>query len=110
LPCERGGAARGIGDLLQRPGQAGIAVVFCLQMIGITLDDGEDVVEIMGDTGGKLADGFQFLRVAELRLKILHFRDVHAVAMNHLARRNWKKRPGNGAVRDRDFFAEFLLR
>ena len=52
---------------------SGIAVVPRMQQVGVALDDGEDVVEIMGDAGGELADGFHFLRVAELGLEILPF-------------------------------------
>jgi hypothetical protein len=33
---------------------------------GVALDDGENVVEIVGDAGGQLADGFHFLDLAQL--------------------------------------------
>jgi len=35
----------------------------------MTVDDGEDVVEIVRHTAGKLADGLHFLRLAELFLQ-----------------------------------------
>jgi hypothetical protein len=35
--------------------------------LGVAQDGGEDVVEVMGDAAGQLADGFQLLRLPELR-------------------------------------------
>ena len=36
------------------------------QQRGMAVDDGEDVVEIVGDAAGELADGFHFLGLAQL--------------------------------------------
>ena len=36
---------------------------------GVTLDDREQVIEVMRDAGGELADGFHLLRLAKLRLE-----------------------------------------
>ena len=37
--------------------------------VGISADDGEQVIEIMSDTPGELADGFHLLRLTELFLQ-----------------------------------------
>ena len=80
-----------------------------MQQIGVALDDGEDVVEIMGDARRELADGFHFLRVPELGLQLFHFGDVRAVAMDHLAGRDGKEGPGNGAAGEGDLDVQFFL-
>ena len=41
---------------------------------------GQDVVEVVGDAAGELADGFHLLRVAELRLELALTGDVAADA------------------------------
>ncbi len=43
---------------------------------GVSLDDGENVVEIMRDASGELADGFHLLRLPQLLLQLPLHRDV----------------------------------
>ena len=42
----------------------------------VALNDGKDVVEIMGDAGGQLAEGLHLLGLAELRFQLLAFRQI----------------------------------
>ena len=42
------------------------------------LDDRQDVVEVVGDAAGKLADGFHFLRLPQLGLELTLAGDVTA--------------------------------
>ena len=76
---------------------------------GMALNDGEDVVEIMGDAAGELADGFHFLGLAQLGLKILPFGDVARITMDDADGRDREKRPGDGAIVDDGLMAQFAL-
>ena len=46
------------------------------------MDDGEDVVKIVRHAAGQLADGFHFLRLAQLLAQLAAFGDVHNDAAN----------------------------
>ena len=71
----------------------------------MALDDGEDVVEVVRDTGGKLADGFEFLGVTKLVLQIDALGGVVAVAMDDLAADDGTERPGKSAAIDGELLA-----
>ena len=43
---------------------------------GVSLDDGQDVVDVVRHAGGQLADRLHFLRLAQLRLQRQPFGDV----------------------------------
>ena len=66
LADERGGAGGGAGDLRKRFSARVGGLDLVLQQARVTLDDGEDVVEIVGDAGGQLADGLHLLGLAKL--------------------------------------------
>ena len=66
----------------------------------MALDDGQDVVEVMSDTGGELADGIHLLRLAELRLQVQAIRGVLGVAMHDAVCHDGKERPGQDAPAD----------
>src|SRR5262245_35950668 len=71
--------------------------------MGMALDNGQDVVEVVRHTGGELADGFELLRMAQLRFQAKPFRDVGAVTVNDLACDDRKERPGECATVNQDF-------
>ncbi len=70
-----GGALGGLGDLLRgtrrRFIKFGRAEERC-----VAVDDGENVVEVVRDAAGELADGLHFLRLAELLLQPPLRRDI----------------------------------
>ena len=68
------------------------------EQVGVALNDGEDVVEIVGDAGGQLADRLHFDGMAQLRLQGQAFGDFVGVTMDGLAFGDGDERPGNGAV------------
>ena len=68
LPREAGGALGGLRDLL-RGTRRGVVEVRRRQQRGVAVNDGEDVVEIVRDAAGELADGLHFLRLAQLFLQ-----------------------------------------
>ena len=61
LPGEAGCPERGVFDVLQIRARIGGDVGLAEQNASVTCDDGEDVVEIMRDPGGKLTDGVKAL-------------------------------------------------
>ena len=85
LSREAGGAFGGEEDGLHRVHHLGRQRLPGKQRAGMALDDGEHVVEVVRDTGGELADGLHFLRLAQLRLEAQPFGDVLCVAMDDLA-------------------------
>ena len=94
LPGEVRGALRGDRHLVERfLGRVGQAFGSPDDQLRVALDDGEDVVEIMRDAGGELADGLHFLRLAQLRLQVEPLGDFRGVAMDALERRDREKRP-----------------
>src|SRR5580698_7519266 len=75
----------------------------------MTLNDGKDVVEVMGYAAGELADGFHFLGLAQPGLKILAFRDIARITMDNADGWNREKRPGEGAIVDYSLMAQLAL-
>ena len=57
LASEAGGALGSKRNLLQRFGNPFVPIALSQEAIGMALDDGQDVIEIMCDSGGELADG-----------------------------------------------------
>jgi len=84
---------RSRGNLRQRFSHARLAIVLTEQPVGVALDDGEDVIEIMRHARGQLPDRFKLLRVPQLRFEVRALCDIAAVAMHHLAGDDWEKRP-----------------
>src|SRR5262249_22486704 len=78
-------------------------------VLGVSLDDGEDVVEIVRYTGRELTDTLQLLRVPKLSFQIQHVRDVRAVAMHDLASGYRKEGPTDRSLIHRDFLAELVF-
>ena len=64
----RGAVDRG-SDLFERFSHLRFDVLFLHQERGVTLDDTEQIVKVMSDAGGQLADGFHLLRLALLCLQ-----------------------------------------
>ena len=70
LPGERRGARRRLADLhdVVAPRVRGSDRVE--QELDVAADGGEQVVEVVRDAAGELADGLHLLRLAELRLQL----------------------------------------
>ena len=66
LPREIGGALRGRGDAFDILRGRGRQVLLPEEQLGVALDDGEDVVEIVRDARGEQADGLHLLRLQHL--------------------------------------------
>src|ERR1035441_4581750 len=79
LAGERCGALRGQGNLLEWAGRGGVGVRAGEEQFRVALNDGEDVVEIVGDAGSQLPDRFELLGVAQLGFEALDLGDVDAV-------------------------------
>ena len=75
LPRQPGGAFGGLGDLLGGFSRRLVRLAAAEQR-GVALNDGENVVEIVRDAAGELADGFHLLRLAQLLLQLPLRRDV----------------------------------
>ena len=75
LARERGGTVGGGLHRFEQLAQFGIRVRG-EDFRGVTVDDGEEVVKIVGDAGGEFADRFEFLRLTELLLGLELLRDV----------------------------------
>ena len=58
--------------------------------LGVAADDGEDVVEVVGDPAGEASDRFHLLSLAHLRLELLPPRDV----LDHRDRHAGRSRVG----------------
>jgi len=84
LACECRIAFGGIADLFESFVRRCVPVSSSEQAVGVTLDDGEDVVEVVSNTSGELADGLEFLGMAELGLKAENVGDVGAVTVDDL--------------------------
>ena len=63
-------------DLFQRPFRVGARRSAVEQNPGVSLNDGQDVVDVVGDAGGQLADTLHFLGLPKLRLQAQPLRDV----------------------------------
>ena len=68
LPGELGRALDGPADLLERAAHGRASASFLLQHFDVAEDDHEDVVEVVRDAAGELADRFHLLRLAQLLL------------------------------------------
>ncbi len=68
LAGQPGRALGGLRDLL-RGTRGRVIQLGHRQQRGVAVNDGEDVVEIVRDAAGKLADGLHFLRLAQLFLQ-----------------------------------------
>ena len=66
----------------------------------MALDDGQDVVEVVGDAGGELADGIHLLNLAKLRLQVQAIRGVLGVAVDDPVRHDRKEGPGQDSAAD----------
>ena len=71
LAGEGGCAFAGLADFLGAVPQGAVGIEAAGEEIGIAIDDGEQVIEIVSDTAGEASDAFQFLRLAELLLQFL---------------------------------------
>ena len=64
------------GHFLQRLGRLRIQAGFGQHDAGVALDDGQDVVEIMGKAGGQLAHRIQLVRLPKLHFLLQPVRNV----------------------------------
>ncbi len=71
LPGEVSGAPPSLPDLAQKLSGRGVSDQLEGEL-GATVDDGQEVVEVMGDAPGQLAHGLKLLGLSELRLQALH--------------------------------------
>ena len=77
LARERGGAVGGAADLLEVAAQQRVAVAGAGEReVGVAADRGEQVVEVVRDAAGELADGLHLLRLPELVLEPVPRGDV----------------------------------
>ena len=81
---QRSGALGAAMRILRRPLEAGRVAAggadMALQGLQVAEDDGEQVVEVMGDAAGELADRFHLLGLAQ--------RSFHALALRRLGRQS----------------------
>ena len=61
LPSQAGGPFSGLADLLGGPGGDATQGTAGQEQRGVTLDDSQDIVKIMGHPARELADGFHLL-------------------------------------------------
>src|SRR5581483_9227977 len=66
----------GAADLLDGRAPAAVAVERGECQLGVRTDDGQGVVEIVGDAGGQAPDGLGLLRMPQLRLELAALPDV----------------------------------
>ena len=69
LPRERRSALPGLHDLLALPVQRAARRQFVFERFAVSDDHAEQIIEIVRDSAGKLADRFHFLRLAKLFLQ-----------------------------------------
>jgi len=82
LSGEGGGAVSGILDGFETFLGGGRHPGLGQEHVGVARDDGEEVVEVVGDSSGEESDGFHFLGVLELFLEVAAFGDVLAGAFD----------------------------
>ena len=87
LPRQRRGLVAGLLDLVDRHlGVAGCQFVRRLaQQRGVTVDDGEQVVEVVGDAARQAADGVHLLRLSKVRFGAGQ-RALRLASLQHVAR------------------------
>jgi hypothetical protein len=78
-PVELGGAAAGRGDVAGELAQLGLVGELAVKDGGVAEDAGEEVVEVVGDAAGELADGFHHLGLPQMLLGRELIGDVAAV-------------------------------
>ena len=81
LPCQARGAIGGIEYLLNIRRVGAFTRQVGHHHRAVARDDGEKVVEVVGDATGELANGFHLLRLLQLRLEsatLRRFSDEHA--------------------------------
>ena len=83
-----------MGNLLQRFGHVRRQVWLRHQQFGVSLDDGEDVVEVVSDARRQLAHGLHFLRLAQLRFEVEPVGHIKRVTLHDLADQDGEERPG----------------
>ena len=84
------GARRKRGNAIRRETpdllESGVFLIAPLVMMqqqrGMPLHNGEDVVEVMRNSGGKLADRFHLLGTAELHFQVQTFGNIFGIAMH----------------------------
>ena len=69
LPGQRGGAIRRETDLVEMPGLDAPRRQHLREQLAVALDRRQQVVEVVGDAAGELADGLHLLRLAVLLLE-----------------------------------------
>ena len=76
LPGQLGGAFHGFGDRVDVAAAALLRQFAAAQEIGGGADDGQEIVEIVRDAAGELADRFHLLRLAQRFLALAALGDV----------------------------------
>jgi hypothetical protein len=77
LPRKRGSFFGGVLDAFDLITGFGIRLEPVGQKAAVSLDDREQIVEVMGDTSCQSADRLHFLRLAELFLEEMAFGDIY---------------------------------
>src|SRR6185295_12216816 len=77
--------------------------------VRVTLNDGEDVIEIVRHSGRQLANRFELLDMPKLRFEAEALGRVAAVAVDNLARSDGEERPGKRSPLNTNFLAQFAL-
>lgn len=82
LAGEGGGALSGGNDFVGLLAMLRVERGVVFKHLGIALDDGEEVIEIVGDAAGQLPDGFGFLGLADVGFELETLGDVDAVGVD----------------------------
>ena len=98
LAGEGGGALAGALDLLECRPVRMVGRDLAENDVGVALDDGQQVVEVVGDAAGEAADRLHLLRLQELLFELLALGDVDA----DRPRRPLRQRAFAGDVRPGD--------
>lgn len=93
LACEGGSALGCRDDFLGVMADGFWGLRVALDHLGVALDDGKEVVEIVGDAACELTDGFSFLDLSEVCLEAHAVGDVDAVCVNDLVFADGKEVP-----------------
>ena len=73
---EFGAAARRAHDLVEARHRLGVVAQRAHEELQVAHDDGEQIVEVVGDAAGEAAERLHLLRLAKARLEVLPVRDV----------------------------------
>ena len=107
LADQAAGALGGVADVLQRAqvhGGNGMAVG---EQAGMSLHDGQDVVEVVRHSGCQLAHRLHLLSVTELGFDGLSFRDIGGATMHHFTVSSSEERPRKRALSEQGL--QFVL-